>query len=124
RALPGDHMITTATAPSAPTLSIAPRSGDEWLTALERLEALFDHGSMHLLRTDVRSRRLGDRARDGDGVLAAIGEVDGRKVVSYAQDGTFLGGSLGQAHADTVVGALQTALRAGAPAVGFIESGG
>src|SRR5450759_1088937 len=44
---------------------------DERLTPLERLEALTDPGSMQLLRTRVRSRRMGDRARPGDGVLAA-----------------------------------------------------
>ena len=44
---------------------------DERLTPLERLEALTDPGSLQPLRTQVRSRRMGDRARPGDGVLAA-----------------------------------------------------
>ena len=105
------------------TLAIAPRI-DERLNALERLEVLFDHGSVQLLRTEVRSRRLGDRAEAGDGVLAAVGEVDGRRVAAYAQDGRFLGGSLGAAHADTVVETLRIAERAKIPLVGLIESGG
>lgn len=106
-------------------LAVAPRTEqDERLTALERLETLYDPGSMQLVRTQVQSRRLGERAAAGDGALAAIGLVDGRQVVSYAQDGSFLGGSLGQAHADTVVEALRLAERARVPLVGFIESGG
>jgi acetyl-CoA carboxylase carboxyltransferase component len=104
-------------------LSVAPRP-DEKLTALERLETLYDPGSMHLIRTEVRSRRMGDRAVSGDGALGAIGTVDGRQVVSYAQDGSFLGGSLGHEHANTVVEALRLAERARVPVVGFIESGG
>ncbi len=114
RALPGALLMA---------LAVAPRP-DERLTALERLEVLFDHGSVQLLRTDVRSRRLGDRATAGDGVLAAVGEVDGRRVAAYAQDGTFLGGSLGAAHADTVVETLRIAERARIPLVGLVESGG
>jgi acetyl-CoA carboxylase carboxyltransferase component len=106
------------------TLALADRRSDERLTPLERLEALFDRGSLQLLRTEVRSRRLGERAVSGDGALGAIGRVDGRSVVAYAQDGTFLGGSLGAAHADTVVRALHTAGRARVPVVGFVESGG
>jgi acetyl-CoA carboxylase carboxyltransferase component len=97
---------------------------DERLTALERLEALCDPGSLQLLRTRVRSRRMGDKARDGDGVLGAAGRVDGRPVFAYAQDASFAGGSLGEAHADTVVRVLELAGRSRAPVIGFIESGG
>ncbi len=44
------------------TLALVERL-DERLTPLERLEVLTDPGSMQLLRTQVRSRRMGDRAR-------------------------------------------------------------
>ena len=46
--------------------------------------------------------RLGARARAGDGVVGGVGRVDGRPVACYAQDASFLGGSLGAAHADTI----------------------
>jgi acetyl-CoA carboxylase carboxyltransferase component len=97
---------------------------DERLTPLERLEILTDPGSMQLLRTQVRSRRMGDRARPGDGVLAAHARVDGRQVYCYAQDASFAGGSLGEAHANTVVEVLRLAGRARVPVIGFIESAG
>jgi len=45
-------------------------------------------------------------------------------VYLYAQDVSFAGGSLGAAHADTIVRVLQLARDAHVPAVGFIESGG
>jgi acetyl-CoA carboxylase carboxyltransferase component len=94
------------------------------LTPVERLEALCDRGSLTLLRSDVRSRRMGERARPGDGVIAGAGRVDGRPVFCYAQDPSYLGGSLGEQHADSIVRVLQLAGRAKAPVIGFIESGG
>ena len=94
------------------------------LDPLERLEALCDPGSLRVLRSMARSSRLGDRAVDGDGVVGATGAVDGRPIACYAQDGRFLGGSLGERHADTIVRVLTTAQRARMPVVGFVESGG
>ena len=96
----------------------------ERLSPVERLEALCDRGSLTLLRSDVRSRRMGEKARPGDGVIAGAGRVDGRPVFCYAQDPSYLGGSLGEQHADSIVKVLRLAGRAGAPVVGFIESGG
>jgi acetyl-CoA carboxylase carboxyltransferase component len=105
------------------TLALVERP-DERLTPLERLEALTDPGSLQPLRTQVRSRRMGDRARPGDGVLAAHARIDGRQVYCYAQDASFAGGSLGEAHAETVVEVLRMAGRARVPVLGFIESAG
>jgi acetyl-CoA carboxylase carboxyltransferase component len=94
------------------------------LSPTERLEALCDPGSLTLLRSEVRSRRMGERAQAGDGVIAGSGQVDGRPVFCYAQDPSYLGGSLGEQHADSIVRVLRLAGRAKAPVVGFIESGG
>jgi acetyl-CoA carboxylase carboxyltransferase component len=93
-------------------------------TPLEQLEALCDHGSFRPLRSGVSSARLGARAIAGDGVVAGAGEVDGRPVFCYSQDPTFLGGSLGEVHAETIVRLLRMAGDAGAPVVGFVRSGG
>ena len=105
------------------TLALVERV-DERLSALERLEVLCDPGSIQLIRTQVRSRRMGDKAREGDGIVAAAGSVDGRQIFCFAQDPSFAGGSLGEAHADSVVRVLQLAKRARVPVVGFIESAG
>src|SRR5947199_7463172 len=91
---------------------------------LERLEALCDPGSVQVLRSGVVSPRLGARAIPGDGVVGATGTVDGRPIACYAQDGSYLGGSLGERHADTIVRVLETASRASIPVVAFVESGG
>jgi acetyl-CoA carboxylase carboxyltransferase component len=94
------------------------------LSAHERLERLCDPGSLQVIRSRVTSGRLGARAVAGDGVVGATGMVDGRPVACYAQDGGFLGGSLGERQADTIVRVLRTAQRGRIPVVGFVESGG
>lgn len=96
----------------------------ERLTPHERLELLCDHGSFEPIRSGVLSPKLGARARAGDGVVGGIGRVDGRPVACYAQDASYLGGSLGAAHADTINRVLSFAGRSRVPVVGFIESGG
>ncbi len=96
----------------------------EATTPLERLEALCDPGSVNVLRSRVRSSRLGARAVAGDGVVGATGAVQGRPIVCYAQDGSYLGGSLGERHAETIVRVLQLAERARVPVVAFVSSGG
>ena len=62
---------------------------------------------------------MGERARHGDGVLGGSGTVDGRPVFCYAQDPGYAGGSLGEAHADTIVRVLELAERGRAPVVGL-----
>jgi acetyl-CoA carboxylase carboxyltransferase component len=110
-----------ATTAPLETPRVAPRRP---LAPFERLEALCDPGSVQVLRSRVMSTRLGPRAVRGDGVVGATGTVDGRPIACYAQDGAFLGGSLGELHADTIVRVLQTAERARIPVVAFVESGG
>jgi acetyl-CoA carboxylase carboxyltransferase component len=92
--------------------------------AWERLELLCDPGSFRPIRSGVVSSALAGREQPGDGVVAGAGTVDGRPVYAYAQDPRFLGGSLGAAHADSIVRVMQLAGEAGAPVVGFVESGG
>ncbi|HWC24980.1 MAG TPA: carboxyl transferase domain-containing protein, partial [Solirubrobacteraceae bacterium] len=100
------------------------RRADEKLSPLERLQVLCDPGSLQLMRGEVRSLRMGDRTRPGDGVIGATGRVDGRPVGCYAQDPSYMGGSLGEVHAETICRVLRSALRARMPVVGFIESAG
>jgi acetyl-CoA carboxylase carboxyltransferase component len=94
------------------------------LTPRERIEALCDPGSVQPIRSVVKSRRIGERATEGDGVVAAGARIDGRRCFVYAQDGRFVGGSLGEAHADTIVRVLELAGEARVPVVSFVESAG
>jgi acetyl-CoA carboxylase carboxyltransferase component len=104
-------------------LALAPPL-EEKLGALERIEALCDPGSIQLVRGEVRSRRMGECTSPGDGVVGATGNVDGRPIACFAQDVSYLGGSLGEVQADTICRVLQLAGRARIPAVCFVESAG
>lgn len=107
------------------TLALTARpDGDVQCSPLERLEVLCDRGSLSIIRSAVRSPHMGENARPGDGVVGGSGLIDGRPVFCYAQDSSFAGGSLGHAHADTIVRVLELAGRARAPVVGFVSSGG
>ena len=97
---------------------------EERMTPIERIELLCDEGSVRRIRSGIESRRMGEKTTAGDGVVGAAGRVDGRPVFCYAQDSRFVGGSLGEAHADTIVRVMHLAGAAEAPVVGFIESGG
>jgi acetyl-CoA carboxylase carboxyltransferase component len=105
------------------TVALVPRTTEK-LSPLERLEALCDPGSLQLIRGSVQSRRMGERTSPGDGVVGATGRVDGRSIACYAQDPSYVGGSLGEVHAETICRVLRTAGRARIPVVGFIESAG
>jgi acetyl-CoA carboxylase carboxyltransferase component len=105
------------------TLAVAERESVT-LGPEERLVGLCDPGSFQPLRSGVVSRRADGKARAGDGVLAGAGEIRGRAAFCYAQDPSFMGGSLGEAHADSIVRVMELAGRAGAPVVGFVQSGG
>lgn len=94
------------------------------VSPLGRLESLCDNGSFEAIRSGVRSSALGERSREGDGVVGGLGTVDGRPVACYAQDASFLGGSLGAAHADTIDRVLALAGRSRIPVVAFVESAG
>jgi acetyl-CoA carboxylase carboxyltransferase component len=97
---------------------------DTPVTPLERLELLCDRGTLQLIRTEVSSLAMGEKARNGDGVLGGSGMVAGRPVFCYAQDSKFVGGSLGEQHANTITRVLELADRGRAPVVGFVSSGG
>ena len=108
------------------SVALAPklRTSEPVLDALGRLETLCDRGSLELIRSDVVSGAMGEKARPGDGVVAGAGEIDGRPVFCYAQDAGYAGGSLGEQHANTIVRVLELADKARAPVVGFVSSAG
>jgi acetyl-CoA carboxylase carboxyltransferase component len=100
------------------------RQAEESTGPLDRLEALCDPGTFHVIRTRIVSSAMGEKAREGDGVIGGSGLVASRPVFAYAQDASYAGGSLGAAHAETIVRILELADRAKAPVVGFVGSGG
>ena len=96
--------------------------------ARPRLAALFDEGRFDEFGADVTHSctdfGMDKRHPPGDGVVTAVGRVEGRTVVAYSQDRSVLGGSLGLAHARKISRAQDMALEMGAPFVGINDGGG
>ncbi len=98
------------------------------LSARERMQKFFDGGEFTELDAFVKHRcaNFGMETKDiaAEGVVTGFGPVNGRTVFAYAQDFTSQGGSLGEMHAMKIAKVQDLALKAGAPVVGFNDSGG
>jgi acetyl-CoA carboxylase carboxyltransferase component len=97
---------------------------DSRLGAAERLEVLCDPHTFRAIRSRATPRRASGRSRPGDGVIAGSGCIDGRPVFCYAQDSTLLGGSLGEAHAESILRVMRLAAESRVPLIACIESAG
>jgi acetyl-CoA carboxylase carboxyltransferase component len=98
------------------------------LTARERIEAFFDQGTFREIDMFVEHRSanfgMDKQPIPSDGVIVGHGLVTGRPVFAYFQDFTSRGGSLGEMHAKKICKVMDMAAKAGAPMVGFNDSGG
>ncbi|AKG38098.1 methylmalonyl-CoA carboxyltransferase [Infirmifilum uzonense] len=98
------------------------------LTVIERLNLLLDPDSLIPIGRYVLHRATGFgmelRKAYGDGVIAGLGSVNGRRVAVYAQDFTFMGGSVGEMHAYKIARTIETAVKLGIPVIGLNDSGG
>ena len=98
------------------------------LSARERVQAFFDAGTFQEIDRFVahRASRFGmdKQVIPSDGVVTGHGLVNGRPVFAFFQDFTARGGSLGEMHSAKICKVLDLALKAGAPVVGFNDSGG
>jgi propionyl-CoA carboxylase beta chain len=98
------------------------------LSARERLELLFDEGTLEELDKLVEHRcqdfGMADQRIPGDGVVTAYGQVNGRLTFAFAQDFTVFGGSLSEANAAKICKIMDLAIKVGAPIVGLNDSGG
>lgn len=107
---------------------IAKQHAEGKMTARERINELFDEGSF--VETDAfmrhRSSEFGMAAVEpaNEGVVTGYGRVNGRTTFVYAQDFTFLGGSLGELHAQKICKTADLALKTGAPLICLNDSGG
>jgi acetyl-CoA/propionyl-CoA carboxylase carboxyl transferase subunit len=114
-------MTTTAPPPPAavtPTGSVPPKK-EKLPRELDprnphfRLRALLDPGSVELITED-----------DDSGMLAATGEIDGCRVVTFCSDATVMGGAIGVQGCDVVVRAYERAMNDRVPILGIWHSGG
>ncbi len=110
-----------AAAPAAPATGAAPAVRPAGAATppgprrdpLSRLEALFDQGTVELLRP-----------ADDSGVMAATGSIGGVATVAFASDARVQGGAMGIAGCITIVAAYDHAVEIGAPVIGLWHSGG
>lgn len=78
-----------------------------------RLAALLDPGSLELISAD-----------DESGMLAALGTVNGSRVVAFCSDATVMGGAMGVDGCEVVVQAYRQAMIERIPIIGLWHSGG
>jgi acetyl-CoA/propionyl-CoA carboxylase carboxyl transferase subunit len=78
-----------------------------------RLRALMDEGTLELITPD-----------DDSGMIAAIGLVDGTRVVAFCSDATVMGGAMGDVGCRVVVDAYHRAMTDQLPIIGLWHSGG
>lgn len=96
------------------------------LTARERLKYLLDESSFVELDAfaELQSKELEAKKRAGDGVITGYGTINKRAVYVYAQDFSFIGGSMGEMHNKKIANVMELALKAGCPCIGLLDSGG
>jgi len=98
------------------------------LTARERLELLLDKGSFVELEGNVElissNYDLQEKKKPGDGVITGFGKINKRPVCVFAQDFTFMGGSMGEMHNLKIAKMQEHALKIGCPVIGLFDSGG
>jgi acetyl-CoA/propionyl-CoA carboxylase carboxyl transferase subunit len=102
----------------APVTAQPPAAESRPVTALgrdpqSRLEALFDPGTLDLLRP-----------ADDSGTLAGSGSIGGVETVAFASDPRIQGGAMGIAGCELIVAAYDLAVEIGAPIIGLWHSGG
>jgi acetyl-CoA carboxylase carboxyltransferase component len=109
---------------------VARQRGRGKLDARQRLELLFDPGSVQelgmLAAAEGRIPAEEDPARPtaADGVITAFGTVDGRPVAAAIYDFTVLGGSIGEVGERKVTRLRDLALKGRTPLVWLVDSGG
>jgi acetyl-CoA/propionyl-CoA carboxylase carboxyl transferase subunit len=111
---------TVAPTPAAPAPAPATSAKKEKLprdldprNPNHRLAALLDEGSVELITPD-----------DDSGMLAAVGTINGSRVVAFCSDATVMGGAMGLQGCDVVVQAYERAMRDRIPILGIWHSGG
>lgn len=97
-------------------------------SAREKIQEFLDPGSFEEIGKDWTHHStlfgMEKRREPGDGVVAGMGKWRTRPISIYAQDFSFMGGSLGEVHAKKICAVMDEALKGGWPIVGLIASAG
>jgi len=101
--------------------------GGQW-TARERIEYFFDPGTFTEIGLFVKHRTtafgLDKREIPAEGIITGFGKVNGRYVVTMAEDYMAMAGTFGEYHGKKLSYALDFAKEKGWPFVGMNDSGG
>ncbi|MCH1869018.1 acyl-CoA carboxylase subunit beta [Nocardioides sp. CFH 31398] len=101
-----------STGPTSQKRQKLPRDQDP-RNPVTRLRALLDEGTLELITPD-----------DDSGMVAAVGSVDGTRVVAFSSDATVMGGAMGVDGCAVVVKAYHRAMTDSVPIIGLWHSGG
>ena len=97
-------------------------------SASTRIAALLDENSFVEVGAYITARNtdfnMADQETPADGVITGYGTIDGCLVYVYSQDGTVLGGSIGEMHAKKICNVYSMAMKMGAPVIGLIDCAG
>lgn len=98
------------------------------MTARERIDYFFDPGTFTELGIWVRHRQtafgMDKREIAAEGLITGFGKVNGRMVVTAAEDYTSMAGTFGEYHGKKFADAIDFAKDNGYPFVGMNDSGG
>ncbi|HKM21850.1 MAG TPA: carboxyl transferase domain-containing protein [Lachnospiraceae bacterium] len=96
--------------------------------ASQRIASLLDENSFVEIGGLVTARatdfNMEPKDTPADGVITGYGLIDGNLVYVYSQDASVMNGSVGEMHANKIVGLYNMALKMGAPVIGLLDSAG
>ncbi len=96
--------------------------------ARARVEALLDANSFVEIGAAICARttdyNMGVKETPSDGVITGYGTIHNKLVYVYSQDGTVLGGTVGEMHAKKIVQMYEMAMKMGAPIIACMDSQG
>ena len=97
-------------------------------SASSRIAALLDENSFVEVGAHITARstdfNMAAQETPADGVVTGYGTIEGCLVYVYSQDGTVLGGSIGEMHAKKICNIYSMAMKMGAPVIGLIDCAG
>ncbi|MGN0482866.1 MAG: acyl-CoA carboxylase subunit beta [Lachnospiraceae bacterium] len=96
--------------------------------ARTRLTRLLDENSFMEVGALVTARstdfNLNAAETPSDGVITGHGLIDGNLVFVYSQDVSVLNGTIGEMHSKKIAEVYDSAMKMGAPVIGFLDCGG